>query len=119
MALHRLTSRVKGPLSNSVSTACIVRNKYRVRMPRYYFHIRDSKGLVLEDCEGFEFTDSETAEDDCRHIIESVLNETEERDHLGRDVEFQVVDEHRRIVLVVPFHERAVSSSPLGPRPTK
>jgi len=88
-------------------------------MPRYYFHIRDSQGLVLKDSEGLEFPDFESARAECRIIIESVLNETEERDHLGKDVEFQVVDENRRTVLVVPLHELGVSSSSLARRQTK
>ena len=75
---------------------------YRVHMLRCYFHIRDSQGVVLEDSEGLEFPDLESARKECRTIIQSVLNETEDLDRLG-DIEFHVVDEHGNTVVVVPF----------------
>ena len=88
-------------------------------MARYYFHIRDSQGVILTDPKGLDFPDSESAREECRIIIESVVSESEERDHLSKDVEFHVVDEHGQTVMVVPFPEVAVSSSSLGPLRTK
>ena len=86
-------------------------------MPRFYFHVHDSQGLLLKDSEGLEFPDVESAREEFGTIVQSVLNETEEFDHLGKDFEFHVVDEQGSTVVVVPFGALALSSSfPARPR---
>ena len=85
-------------------------------MPRFYFHVHDSQGVILKDSEGIEFPDLESAREECGAIIQSVLNETEEFDHLG-DFAFHVVDEQGSTVVVVPFGASALSASfPAWPR---
>ena len=80
-------------------------------MPRCYFHVRNSQGIVLHDPEGIEFPDLESAREECPTIIQSVLNETKDLNNLGNDTEFHVVDEHGNTVAIVPFQALALTSS--------
>jgi len=38
-------------------------------MPRFYFDVHDSQGIVLKDSEGLDFSDLESAIEECGTII--------------------------------------------------
>jgi hypothetical protein len=73
-------------------------------MPRYFFHIRDH-GRMIEDEEGIDLPDMETAKDECQRAIRAVLDDDEWRENVSPNAELHVVDELGRTVLIVPFSD--------------
>jgi hypothetical protein len=71
-------------------------------MPRYFFHVRDGDDLIL-DREGLELPDLDSALEECRSLVRTVLNEDQHRAILSPGRQFEIVDELGRLVLVIPF----------------
>ena len=71
-------------------------------MPKYFFHVRDHDALI-EDQEGIELPGLEAVLEECRRIVQEVLDEEQWRDDLTAGRAFEIVDELGRVVLTVPF----------------
>jgi hypothetical protein len=71
-------------------------------MPRYFFHVRDGETVIPDD-RGVDLPNLDDALEQCRRVVREVLNETENRDKLTADRQFEIVDELGRLVLTIPF----------------
>ena len=87
-------------LRSMLSAALLRERGEKIPMPVYYFHVRDSTGL-LRDPDGIELPDMDSVRDEVRNSILSVLGE--EPKELLADREFQIEDAFGRVVLLVPF----------------
>lgn len=83
-------------------------------MPRYYFHVRDGEQLI-EDKDGVKLADLESLGEECKAIVESLLQEEgwlkEDNSHLR----LEVVDELGEVVFVVPFRRSRNDARPITP----
>jgi hypothetical protein len=73
-------------------------------VPRYFFHIRDGDELI-EDFEGSEFPDLETAK---AEALETALDIIAERVRSSVDLDgraFEIADEDGIVLAVIPLRE--------------
>lgn len=73
-------------------------------MPLYYFHMLNRIGFV-EDEEGMDLPDLETARAEAMDNIRSVLAEDARKGCLDLRGRIDIVDERGEIVLTLPFSE--------------
>jgi hypothetical protein len=71
-------------------------------MPRYFFHVQDGDDFV-PDKEGILLPDLDTAREQCRQIVDDVLDEPQNRDERSSERSFRITDESGREVLWLPF----------------
>jgi hypothetical protein len=64
--------------------------------------VQDGNELI-QDNEGVELPNIEAVKEECRRIIESVLDEPEFRDQRAPGRSLRITDESGRPVLIMPF----------------
>lgn len=85
-------------------------------MPLYFFHIHNSIGFV-EDEEGRELPDLDTARAEGLKGVRSILAEDVSKGHLDLDGRLDIADEQGRLVLTISFAEAVALSCQPEPRP--
>ena len=71
-------------------------------MPRFSFHVRNG-GELIPDNEGVDLPNVDSAADQCRRIVQEVLNEDAFRGELVANRQFEITDEQGGLVLIIPF----------------
>jgi hypothetical protein len=71
-------------------------------VPLYFFHVHNSIGFV-EDEEGRELPDLETARAEGLKGVRSILAEDVSKGHLDLGGRLEVIDEQGRLVLTIAF----------------
>lgn len=77
-------------------------------MPRYFFHIRDEEGHLVEDLEGQEFADLAQAEENAMASAKEILAEgLLSGKPMLTSATFEICDEKHALVLRFPFSDAA------------
>lgn len=71
-------------------------------MPRYFLHLREGDNL-LEDPDGHEFRDVESAHDEALAEARDILAEYVRAGKLLIGQQFDITDENGRVLMVVPL----------------
>jgi hypothetical protein len=84
-------------------------------MARFFFHVKDQNNLI-EDEQGLDFPDPETATAQCLEAAREILEESDWRNQPLTGRAFQIVDETGRVVLELSFTALANSGTELRRR---
>jgi hypothetical protein len=74
-------------------------------MPRYYLHIRDEEGRLVEDPDGSELPDLEAARAEALTGARAVLAEKVRAGELIGDQRFEITDEAGTVLTIIPMKD--------------